>query len=135
MPILFTLNREHGYFISILIGEFSDNELLASYKKYFEGDEWFPGLNELVDLSQIKYTGVTEDGLTSEGLKKLAAYMETINTKYKITYTKVAIYVTEKSQIELERVFDAFNKDPTATSRVFNDIQQAELWLKNTKEK
>ena len=53
MPIKFQVKPLEGYFVSKWFGTILNNEILSSYKKFFENDEWIPELNELADFSQV----------------------------------------------------------------------------------
>jgi hypothetical protein len=60
MPTTYSFFHEDGYVIVTCTGRLTDDDLLNSWKELYEGDEWIPGLNELVDCSQIDASAVIE---------------------------------------------------------------------------
>lgn len=59
MPITFSVNQDDGYLTAAYTGKITDDDLLDSWTDFFQGGNWVPGLNELVDLSQADLTGIT----------------------------------------------------------------------------
>jgi hypothetical protein len=126
MPITFLLNKNDGYFISRYIGILLDEELIDAYEKWFQGDAWSPGLNELVDLSEADLSRITTSGVT-----KFVAYNEKVNRNNNITSIKIAVYAPRDLHYGLARMYSILADDSPEDVHVFRDIQDAESWLKS----
>ena len=87
MPIKFQVKPLEGYFISKWFGTILNNEILSSYEKFFENDEWIPELNELADFSQVDMSKIHNFVLMN-----LSKYAEDIYNKKGTKEVKVAVY-------------------------------------------
>ena len=125
MSITFSINHNDGYLIATYIGQITDEELLDSWKDFFQGDEWIPGLNELADISQADLTGIT-----SGGLDNLVSYATKIYAKHNIHSVKIGIYAPEPLQFGLARMYEAFTFENPQTVKVFRCMEEAKFWLK-----
>jgi hypothetical protein len=127
MPITFSINLNDGYLTAAYTGKISDEELLASWKNFFQGVEWIPGLNELADLSQADLTGITAGGLES-----LVSYAKRIYDKHNIRSVKVAIYAPKPLHFGLARMYEAITYNQPQSVEVFRSLQEAVSWIKGT---
>jgi hypothetical protein len=105
----------------------SDEELLASWRGFFQGGEWIPGLNELADLSQADLSDIT-----SAGLESLVSYAKTIYARYNIRSVKIAIYAPKPLHFGLARMYEAITFKHPQSAEVFRDMQEAVSWVKTT---
>lgn len=127
MPITFSINHDDGYLIATYTGKISDEELLASWKEFFQGEKWIPGLNELANLSQADLSGISAGGLQS-----LVSYANTIYAKYNIRSVKIAIYAPKPLHFGLARMYEAMTYKYPQSAQVFRSIQEAVSWMKGT---
>jgi len=125
MPITFSMNKKDGYFLCTYSGKISDQTLMDAWKAFYEGDEWIPGTNELSDLSDANPTGVT-----SEGLRSLAAYAKLMHAKHQVSSIKIALYAPQKVQYGLSRIYSALTYDSPENIEVFDDMEEAIKWVK-----
>lgn len=129
MPITFSFCREHGYVVVVYSGRFGDTEMLDSWKKLYEGNEWVPGLNELVDCSQV-----TETDVTSHGLKRLAGYTNGVFSTHGVSSVKVAIYAPTNIPFGMSRIYEANACESLEKVRVFKSMHEAISWLKGSED-
>ncbi len=127
MPITFSINYDEGYLIATYTGKISDEELLDSWKELYDGDNRIVGLNILDDLSQADVTSVTADGI-----KRLASYASAVYAMHKIHSVKNAVYAPDPLPFGLARMYDAMAMESASSIEVFQSIQEAESWLKET---
>jgi hypothetical protein len=127
MPITFSINFDDDYLIAAYTGRISDEEMLASWKGFFQGGKWVPGLNELIDLSQADLTDITADGI-----EQLIDYAKTVYEKYNIPSVRIAVYAPENIHYGIARMYEALTFDSPQSADVFRSIQEAESWLKKT---
>ena len=125
MAITFTPNQEEGYFISKFTGNITDDELLDSYMAYFENDEWIPLSKEIVDLSETYSTSVTSDGM-----ERLASYVENLLTQRGITAYYTAIYAPQDLSFGLSRIYDVMTEQSPESVMVFRKLSDAVAWIK-----
>ena len=125
MPITYSINFDDNYLIAAYTGRISDEEMLASWKGFFKGEKWVPGLNELIDLSQADLSDIT-----AEGLEQLINYAKTVYEKNHIHSVRIAVYAPENIHYGLARMYEALTFDSPQSANVFRSIQEAESWLK-----
>ena len=129
MAITFTPNQEQGYFISKFTGNITDDELLDSYIAYFEDDDWIPLSKEIVDLSETDGTTVT-----SEGIERLASYIENLLVQRGITAYYTAIYAPQDLSFGLSRIYDVMTDQSPESVMVFRKLSDAVAWIKERQE-
>ncbi|MEJ2545228.1 MAG: hypothetical protein P8Y99_14265 [Calditrichaceae bacterium] len=126
MPLAFSVKKEEGYLICTYTGKITDKILIDSWRAFYESDDWIPGFNEISDISQTD-----ELEVTSTGLRMLAEYAKTMHQKHNIRSIKVAIFAPEKIQYGLSRIYDAMTYNSPEHTRVFDNLEEAEQWIKN----
>ena len=127
MPITFSINFDDNYLIAAYSGRISDEEMLASWKGFFQGEMWVPGLNELIDLSQADLNGIT-----ANGLEQLVNYAKTVYEEHDIHSVKIAVYAPENIHYGIARMYEALTFNNPQSADVFRSIQEAKSWLKET---
>ena len=125
MPITFSINHENGYSIAKFKGRISDDELLNAYKSFYTGEDWRPGLNELVDFSDADLKEIT-----IEGIRNLAKLAENVFKAHNIISVKTAVYAPKDFSFGLSRMYEAISFESPENVNVFRDILEAEMWLK-----
>ena len=125
MAITFSLNQEEGYFVSKSSGEITDDELLNSYKEYFENEEWIPLSNELADLSELDKTTVTSDGV-----ERLAKYIRNLLIQRGITTYHTAVYAPHNLAFGLARIYQVMSHESPESVMVFRQLSDAISWIK-----
>ena len=123
--ISFFPNQEEGYFVSKFTGEITDDELLNSYKEYFEDEEWIPLSVELVDLSEIDRTTVTSDGIN-----RFARYIENQLIERGINTYYTAVYAPHDLTYGLSRIYDVMTNESPESVMVFRQLSDAVSWIK-----
>ena len=124
MPITFKVKNEKNYFISVWEGSISDNEIYESYKKFYTSNEWSKNLNELVDLSNANVKNVT-----SQGLYRLAEYVENHFTMHNVTSSKTSIFSPNDLPFGLARVYKAWTNNSPEEIKIFRNEKEALNWL------
>lgn len=130
MPITFSFHREQGYVVVVYSGRFGDMEMLNAWKKLYEDKEWVPGLNEIVDCSQVDGTDVTSDGL-----EHLAEYTNGVFSKHGIHSVKVAIYAPTNLPFGMSRIYQSKACELSEKVRVFRSMHEAISWIRGVTEK
>lgn len=127
MPVTFKVNTNSGYFVATWLGNITDTELLTAYKDFIASGEWFPGLNELTDLSQTNF-----DYITSTGLKDLGEYAEQIYLDNNVS-VKTAAYCPKDLPFGMTRIYQSMSDDSPENVKIFRELHAAESWLTNAK--
>lgn len=126
MPIKFEMNLAEGYYIAEYIGSITDAEMLDSWRKFFRGKEWYPGLKNLSDLSQAN-----TDNISAEGVNKLAGLIKSIYQERNGGDEKAAIFVADKLLFGMARMFTAWMGETPIKLHIFEDKNEAMDWLLN----
>lgn len=84
MPVTIKVNHDNKYALCRYIGNIKDDELLASWKNFYESDDWIPGMPELIDLSEF-------ENITSNGLQLLADYCEKVYLQAGLEEVEVSV--------------------------------------------
>ena len=129
MPINFYPNQEEGYFVSKFTGDLTDDELLNSYKAYFDSVEWLPLSKEVVDLSELDSTDVT-----SGGMERLARLIENLLIVRGIASYHTAVYAPHDLGFGLSRIYEAMATGSPESVMVFRQLSEALAWIKEIKE-
>lgn len=124
MGITFTIKADDGYFISKYVGAITDDELLASYTAFHEGNDWIPGLHELADLSEANMKQVTQ-----EGLRCLASYVKAVYLKHGLLAIKTAAFAPNDLPFGIARVYEAVSSESPVCLQAFRDVNDAKLWV------
>jgi len=124
MPIEFTVNHESSYFTTKYIGKVSEDEVIDLYTTFFEDDGWAPGLNELVDHSELDGSN-----LNGDGLRKIAMFASYFYKEHNISNVKTAIFAPKDLPFGLSRIYDVMTDDSPEEVGVFRDMQEAKSWL------
>ncbi len=124
MPITFTVNPEQGYYISKYAGRLSDDDLIGPWKEFLAEGGWAPGLNELADISELD-----GDGITLDGIMRLANFVAAILKKKSKSVIKVAVYSPDDLSFGLARTYEAVSDDSIQEVHVFREREEAEAWL------
>ena len=122
MSISITLYPEEGYYVSEYVGAITDAEMQDAFTRFFTGDEWVPGMNELADISKADLSRVTPSGL-----RALASIVEDIFGNHDF-FMKVAVYAPENLSFGMARIYSA-HASRFEAHRVFRDLDEAREWL------
>lgn len=120
LPIKFKTKIDEGYYISKWEGVISDEEIVDSYKQFYEGPEWIPGFRELVDLSQADMVNVSIKALTD-----LQQYTERFYKSKNISDVMVAVYCKDDLPYGLARMYQSWTDKSIGTLEVFRDLDSA----------
>jgi len=123
MPITFKTDTGKKYYISLWKGEISDNELSDSYKEFLEGPDWTPLLNELADLSDIKFTS-----LSSGGLAQFSSYIEMFLKEHEVEYMRTAVYCTDALPEGMAKLYKSLSEKSPEEVAIFDNFHDAESW-------
>ena len=124
MGITFYPNQEEGYFVSKFTGEITDDELVNSYKDYFENENWISLLIELVDLSELERIKVT-----NEGIRRLVKYIENLFIERGISSYYTAIYAPHDLHFGLSRIYEVLANGSSEYVMVFRNLNDAISWI------
>ena len=124
MPIEFTVNNEHGYFMAKYSGQISLEDIINTHERFFESGQWHPKLNALVDLFKADFTESS-----NQTIRQVAQYFENILNAHNTGNLKTAIYAPRDFPYGLARVYEAMTAMAPLYVRVFRDLQEAEKWL------
>lgn len=124
MPISFTVFEEQNYYESTYTDAIDDDTLLASYREFYESGDWYPSLNELVDLSQCDLSAIT-----SQGIIRIQRYVENHLIKHKVPSMKTAFFAPKMFAYGLSNIYAAFAVDSSELTGQFKDKAEAERWL------
>ena len=124
MSITFTVNHKDNYFVSSFKGIVTDDELLNSFKSFYESELWTPGMNELTDLSEGDASQISTDGL-----RRFAIFTEQVFIKNEVKLSKTAVYAPKDLAFGLSRMYEIMIDESPENFYVFKDIDKAKRWL------
>ena len=124
MSITFTINHKDNYFVSSFKGIVTDDDLLNSFKSFYESELWISGMNELTDLSEGDASQITADGL-----RRFAIFTEQIFRKNGVEFSKTAVYSPKELSFGLSRMYEVMIDESPEHFHVFRDIDKAKRWL------
>lgn len=122
--ITFTSNSEKGFFESKYVGTVDDNEMLNSYKEYFEDPNTTEITNEFTDLSEC-----LEFKITSGGLKQLSDYSTALFNQLGIENFKAAVFAPSDLTFGMTRMYQVYTDEMPENVRVFRNKNDALDWL------
>lgn len=123
MAIKFHIIPEYNLAVLAHVGATSDIEFLAFYKKLFEGGQYDPAMNHLVDLRQADSTS-----RSSEILRQFAEYVQEKTADMKVR-PKVAVVAPEDISFGLARMYEFFAGSVPWDFVVFRAWDAAVAWL------
>ena len=123
MPIQFTVQEAHNYFIATWQGVLGEVELLRSYDEFWQSESFKPGMNELcntleADLEQIS-PGILAN-LQHAAERMLAQHNQAMKT---------AVVLSGALSQGLARVYDAWAIESPEEIKLFNELDAAKAWL------
>jgi len=124
MPITFTINHQYGYFVSKYTCLLSDHELVSAYIDFFTGNNWLPGMNELVDISQADCSMITPNGLN-----QLAFITQEHYKKHQCINIKCAIYSCSDVPFMLARMYQQMSSEERECMYFTSILMAAKVWL------
>jgi len=125
ITILFEVNHKESYYIAKWRGRVTDEALINAYEAFFKSQDWVPGYNSLVDLSELDATGVTVAGLHA-----LASLVERTFAPHNI-HPKIAVYAPHDLPFGLARMY-SIKVESFESHEVFRDKEEALRWLKSS---
>ncbi|MDP6634984.1 MAG: hypothetical protein QGG42_08815 [Phycisphaerae bacterium] len=125
MPIIFTVHPDDGYYTAKYIGVVTDTGMMEDFRSFLSSGDWYPGLNELADLSEADVSAVT-----MPGIKNLSALIAGILQEHNFS-PRVAVYAPRDLPYGLARVYSV-HAETFETHCVFRDITEAREWLDYT---
>jgi hypothetical protein len=124
MPILFEVEPSEGYLTSKWVGPIRHEEVVRSYRAFFESDAWMPGLNELADFSQADLSHVPHFVLM-----QLGTYAEAFYKQRGITEVKVAVWAPHNLPREISELYRALAYDSPESLHIFRARDEAISWV------
>ena len=125
MPIEIEILQKKNYLICRCFGKLTDDELIESWSKVYEGDEWIPGMVELIDLSQLEAPTTT-----IHGIRRLAVYCNQIYEREGINKVIVSIYAPKPMEFGLACLYQALTQKTLEDVHVFKDYEDALAFTK-----
>ena len=65
LPIVHSFHPEQNVVVSVWTGQVPDAEAIEAYRELYSHDAWYPGIDELADLSNCDFSKISTDGLRS----------------------------------------------------------------------
>ncbi len=127
MPIKFDVNHAQTYYRAKWQGQITDEDLINAYKAFFAGQEWVPGYNSVVDMSELDATA-----LTTGGVRALASLVKTTFEPHNI-HPKIAVYAPYDLPYGLSRMYSV-EVNTFETHRTFRDMEELFEWLRSSSE-
>ena len=128
MTIRFESFKEHNYVLATWTGTLSSSEIIGYYKTFYESPEWVAGMNELVDVSLFSFENVS-----SQGLRDISKFGESIYKKNNITNFKTACYCPRDVQKGMVHAFSIWADESPEIVKIFKDLGTAKDWLLDNK--
>ena len=124
MPITIEIGEERKYLTTRFIGTVSDDEMIAAWKDVYDGDEWVPGMPELIDLSALE-----QSKITLQGFRRLSEYCCGVIRREGLDTIIVSVYVPNQCSRNLMLSYRIANKNKPLDIKMFNHIEDAKAFL------
>ena len=123
MPVTFEVIHQESYYHATWTGLLTAEELLESYKTFFNSNQWVPGYNSFVDLSNLN-----AKCLITKGVIALASLVERTFKPHNIN-PKTAVFAPDDLPFGLSRMYSPY-VESFETYLTFRDKETALKWLK-----
>jgi len=127
MSIQFEVNQDESCYLAKWEGRLTDADLLSAYKAFFDSEDWVPGHNSLVDLSELDAADITPAGLQS-----LAGLVRSRFAPHNI-HPRIAVYAPHDLPYGLARMYSV-RVEAFESHAAFRDRDEAIEWLRTGKE-
>lgn len=124
MPIRFAIDESLRYFVSVIDGTVTDEDISREYSAFTSGGEWRPTMHELVDLSAADMSQ-----LTGGGLRTVAELFARLFEESGVRMSKTAVYAPHTLPFAVARMYEILSRDSKEVVRVFTDRDAAMRWL------
>ncbi|HKK19482.1 MAG TPA: hypothetical protein VJ952_12465 [Opitutales bacterium] len=124
MPVILEDPSEKGYLLATYTGRISEDELLASYRAFFDASGSTTEFRELCDLSDCDMSEITLDTL-----KQLSGLVREFCARNAIEVAKRACYVPREINHSIMKLYSSASKESVEETRVFSDREAAIRWL------
>jgi len=124
MPIIIEVNDKRKYLTARFIGSVADDDLIGAWKEVYDGDEWVPGMPELIDLSAFE-----ESKITLQGFKRLSEYCCDVIRREGLDTIIVSVYIPDQRFRNLMLSYRIVNKQAPLYIKLFNHIEDAKTFL------
>jgi len=122
MHISFEVKHDESYYVATWHGRVTDAYLVEAYTAFFDSEDWVPGHNSFVDLSEFDPADISPTGL-----RALAALVESRFTPHNFR-AKIAVYAPHDLPYGLSRMYSV-DVDSFETHRSFREKDKALAWL------
>ena len=123
MPIKFSIVKDQKLVISTFTGDVNDSELLTSYDRLINNQEFMIVENEVADMRNAQMTRVSATALFS--LSKLV--QDHLNKQKKPF--KTAVIAPKSLPYGLSRQYEMYSEKSPESVRVFKTLNEAYKWL------
>ena len=124
MPIQFEINARASYFSAKYTGPITLDEIISAHEAFFQGGQWHPRLNALVDIAEADFLETSNDTIHA-----VAQFFENVLVSSHAAGIKTAIYAPSDFPYGLARVYEAMASLSPQTVEVFRKLDAAIKWL------
>jgi len=123
MGIDLRIDSDAGILYTTLRGAVTVNEIVDAFNRLFKSPDFRPGLSGLADTRESQFSSSQSD------VRRLADLM--IENRDRIGPSRTAIVVDSDIDYGMARMYEVFAEQSMTETRVFKDIDQAMIWLKD----
>lgn len=118
----YTIHRETKGILWVFTGEVSDQEMITSYKEFYDNHS-YEGIQYLL----TDYSGVTNFNVRSDTIYNMGQIDKDASAKY--PHIKVAIIATSQLLKGMTRMWELSGGSTSWDSKIFEDEASAREWL------
>ena len=128
MTIIIEIERRKKYLEAYYIGPVSDNELIESWKGFYESGEWIPGIPEFIDLSALD----DNSGISPQGINKLSEYCKNLFINEGIDLVIVSAYAPNQYSYSLMKSYQRVSRNSPSIISIFNNIRESKAFIEGS---
>lgn len=120
MPVEYTFDTKARVVRSVYTGSVTDGDIRAHRDRLAKDPGFDPGFHHLADASAVTHIHVSADVIRMLAFEEM--FQDTV---------KRAIVVSGDETYGLARMFQSLTPRAAEQTRVFQDLKEAEAWLRN----
>ena len=128
MTIIIEIDRKKKYLEAYYMGPVSDNELIESWKGFYESGEWIPGIPEFIDLSALD----DNSKISPQGIKKLSEYCRNVFINEGLDIVIVSVYAPNQYSYSLMKSYQRVSRNSASIISIFNNRREAKSFIEGS---
>ena len=127
MPIKYWIEKDHRRVRAVVSGDFTIDDVFRAIQSSTEDADFEPGFDVLSD-----HTDVGEP-LTTQQARQMSSYIESLSRA--LAHSRWAVITKKPASFGMMRMLSVFLEQVPMVLRVFGNLEEAERWLSQPKDR